>query len=257
MVNESTAQDITASDELKEFCQVIAEDIAMLAVLHETEPTPELLEALGETAFPAGLGLKLLEDDGIKAIDLMKRAMHLIPEKMEDAFIDDLAADYANIYLNYGISASPEESVWLDEENLACQDSMFQVRNWYEQYGLMAKNWRVIPDDHLVLQLQFLVHLFKTQASMEGLKSITRFMDEHLLRWLLSFAERVAARCDTAYFAGVAMLTASYCEELRDLLAKFLDIPRPSSEEIEQRLYPVTEPEPVPVKFMPGIGPAV
>ncbi len=121
----------------------------------------------------------------------------------------------------------------------------------------MAKNWRLTPDDHLVLQLQFLSHLFNTQVNLEGLESIARFMDEHLLRWLMSFAERVALRCDTAYFAGVAMLTASYCEELRDLLAKVLDRPRPSAEEIEQRLNPVTKPEPVPVKFMPGIGPSV
>ena len=256
MQHTSSSNGIPAS-ELDEFCQVIADDLAMLAVLHEAEPTTELLGLLRQTAFPEGLGLKLLDEDSIKAVDLMKRAICLVPQQPDDAFINDLAADYANIYLNYGISASPEESVWLDEENLACQQSMFQVRNWYEQFGLMAENWRVRPDDHLVLQLHFLVHLFKTQADKDGLVSIANFMDEHLLRWIVSFAERVAGRCDTAYFAGVAMLTASYCEELRDLLASILAEPRPSAEEIEQRMQPKNNAEPVPVKFMPGIGPAV
>ena len=34
-------------------------------------------------------------------------------------------------------------------------------------------------------------------------------MDEHLLRWLPSFAQRVAVRCDTAYFAALALLTVA------------------------------------------------
>ncbi len=112
MKQDSTIQGIPAS-ELQSFFQVIAEDLAMLAVLHESEPSPELLVTLRETGFPAGLGLKLIDEDGVKSIDLMKRAMLLIPEQLEETFINELAADYANIYLNYGISASPEESVWL------------------------------------------------------------------------------------------------------------------------------------------------
>ena len=238
-------------------CHVIAEDVAMLMSLHDHEPSGNLLKVLREHHFPTGLGLKLMSDDGLQAIDLMQRALESLPEDIHESTLNDLAADYANIYLNYGIQVSPEESVWIDEENLACQDSMFQVRNWYEEFGLQAENWRIRPDDHLVLQLQFLSHLFKDNSDLLHLKKIAQFLDEHLLRWITRFAERTAARCNTAYFAGVAMLTACYLEELRDLLAKLLDEPRPSAEEIEDRMKPRHEVEEVPVKFMPGIGPAV
>ena len=40
---------------------------------------------------------------------------------------DELAADFAAIYLTHGLSASPYESVWLDEEGLAMQGPMFQT----------------------------------------------------------------------------------------------------------------------------------
>ena len=242
---------------LDEFCQAVAEDLSALAVLHHEEPAAELLNALRQEGFPEGLGLQLQGEQGIQAADLMTRALSVLPEQLDQDILNELAADYASIYLNHGLQASPEESVWVDEENLAYQDSMFQVRDWYAKYGLGVEDWRIRPDDHLVLQLQFIAHLLSSEVSDTRLKEVAQFMDEHLLRWAMQFAERVAARCATPYFAGVCMLTASYCEELRDLIAEILDEPRPTAEEIEERMKPRHEPEPVPVKFMPGMGPAV
>ena len=244
-------------DSVQKLCQFVAADIAMLAALHDREPDAALLAALREADFPRGLGLTLVGETGLQSIDLMQRVVATLPEAFDTATLNELAADFASIYLNHGIHASPEESVWIDEENLICQDSMFQVRTWYEQYGLAAEDWRIRPDDHLVLQLQFLSHVCLHNPTVSGLREAARFMDEHLLRWLMSFSQRVAARCNTAYFAAVAMLTGAYCEELRDLLAMVLAQPRPSVQEIEERMKPRREAEAVPVSFMPGMGPAV
>jgi len=57
-----------------------------------------------------------------------------------------------------------------------------------------------------------------------------------VLRWLPLFSNRVAHRCATSFFAGIATLTAAYCEELRDLMAELLEEPRPTEEEVEQRM---------------------
>ena len=242
---------------LTPLCELVAEDLSLLVHLHDKEPDAELLNRLRDKGFPDGLGLVLVGDAVPQVSDLIKGSLTSLPEKIDQHSLDELAADYADIYLNYGLQASPEESVWVDEENLTCQDSMFQVRAWFEQYDLMAENWRVRPDDHLVLQLQFLSHLFATEASEHRLRQAAQFMDEHLLRWLEDFSQRVANRCATAYFAGICMLTAIYCEELRDLIAEILDEPRPSAEEIDERMKPKRRTEEVPVSFMPGIGPAV
>lgn len=242
---------------LKSFYQAVADDLEMLALLHDKEPDSRILEDLRECDFPREMGLKLVSEEGLNVLDLMSRVVQSYPESPDSNLLDDLAVDYADIYLNYSLQASPEESVWIDEENLTCQESMFQVRSWYELYGLMAENWRVRPDDHLVLQLQFISHLFSHGESEKSLEEVARFMDEHLLRWLDSFSQRVANRCGTPYFAGIALLTAAYCEELRELLVKVLNQSRPSHEEIEERMKPRASQEEVPVSYMPGMGPAV
>ncbi len=48
-------------------------------------------------------------------------------------------------------------------------------------------------------------------------------MDEHLFRWFDQFATRIANRCDTKFYAGLVMLTFSYINELRDVLAVIIE----------------------------------
>ena len=242
---------------LDTFYRAVADDLEMLALLHDKEPDAELLEALRDSDFPAGFGLKLVGESGLRALETMRHAVRALPDPLTGRLIDELAADYADIYLNHTLHASPLESVWIDEEQLTCQESMFQVRSWYEHFGLSAEDWRLRPDDHLVLQLQFLSMLFAQAENETSLEQAARFMDDHLLRWLDAFAQRVAHRCATAYFAGVALLTAAYCEELRDLMAMILGQSRPSAEEIDERMTQKRRSEEVSLSYMPGLGPAV
>ncbi len=244
-------------DLLQAFRLAVARDLATLALFHDREPDAVWLQALRTTDLRRELlGLSLKSPGATEALQILDAAVSALPEALDAPTLDELAADFADIYLVNGVQAAPCESVWFDDENLNCQQSMFQVRECYERHGLVAANWRVRPDDHLVIQLQFLAHLFETGRGDEHLAEAARFMDEHLLRWLTRFAERVAARCGTPYFAGVAMLSAAYCEELRGLLAELLGEPRPSRKEIEMRMRPKREVIPaVPLKFMPGLGP--
>lgn len=248
---------VNPDNPLSTFFNVLAEDLQMLATLHIREPDGDFLQILKDERFPSGLGLRLTSELGLKASDAATRVITMLPEAPDQKAMDELAADYAGIYLNHSIQASPEESVWIDEENLTYQDSMFQVREWYGRYGMSAPNWRIRPDDHLVLQLEFIGLLLTGEVDHQRLQEVARFMDEHLLRWLMDFTERVTARCDTDYFASVAMLTGAYCEELRDLIADVLNQPRPTKEEIDERMKPNPREDPVPVAFVPGVGPAV
>ena len=240
---------------LTEFCEAIAQDLAQLAVLHDAEADNALIDALRQSGFPQTLGLKLVTMRARASMDLFKKALAELPQPLEQAHRDTLAVDYANIYLTYAYRASPNESVWTDEENLERQQSMFEVREHYARYGIAAANWRQRADDHLVLQLQFLAHLFDQQPPNQALDTAARFMDEHLLRWLMPFADRVANRCMTQFYAAVNLLTAVYCEELRDLLAIILEQPRPTPQEIEARMQRSDNvANAVPAAFVPGAG---
>lgn len=242
---------------LQSFCAAAALDLELLARLHAAEPDAAMLASLQTDGFPAGLGLRLTGEAGVDALARMAAALAAIPKPADATVLDGLAVDYADIYLTHALRASPCESVWFDDENLACQESMFQVRRWYTRHGLAAADWRTRPDDHLVLQLQFLAHLCERATGVDELREVTRFMDEHLLRWLPRFAGRVAERCSTRYFAALALLTQAWCEELRDVLEVLLDEPRPDPDEIDEKMRGRTS---VAVEFdaqyLPGAAPS-
>ncbi len=110
-------------------------------------------------------------------------------------------------------------------------------------------------DDHLVIELRFLAHLLGSDDPV-SLNEAARFMDEHPLRWVEDFAQRVSARCETRFYAGLALLTAAYLDELRDLLVDLLDSPRPSREEIDARFRTGAAPLDVEGPYLPGVAPS-
>ncbi|MDM8546418.1 TorD/DmsD family molecular chaperone [Candidatus Venteria ishoeyi] len=210
----------------KQWRDSILADVNLLVLLHDSEPKADLLKSLQQFSFPHHLGLQFVDKTQHQCLDFMAEALAELKQPVTQNQLDELAADFAAIYLNHAIQASPCESVWLDEEGLMRQQPMFQVRDWYKQYGLQVENWRLRPDDHLVCQLQFISYLLSQDDATENLRQIAQFLDEHLLLWIKDFASRVSQRAATAYYAGLALLTASYLEQLRDVLEALLDMPR-------------------------------
>ncbi len=235
-----------------ELAQALAEDIEMLAALHDREPTAETLAVLREVGFPQNLGLL---PDGEQAREAW-RLMSVALEQTDAAALDLLAADYAAIYLTGAHGASPCESVWIDDDHLACQAPMFALREVYAARGLAAADWRKRPDDHLVLQLLYIAHALRCAADADEWRRLAAMLDEHLLRWLPDFAARVAARAETPFFAVLGRLTFAWCGQLRDLLAESLGEPRPTRDETEVRLGPQRHVETSPLAYMPGAAPS-
>lgn len=237
---------------IQAFCNVVSDDLKLLASLNGNELTANSIAQLKSIDFPLHLGLLLTEPKAKPVLATLNQTVRNWPETLPEKTKDLLDMDFAGIYLNHAYRASPQESVWVDEENLAMQQSMFQVREFYKRYGLEVENWRIRPDDHLATQLQLIAYVFTGEVSMDEIKEIAKFLDEHLLRWIMSFAERAATHCETDFYASLVLLTALYLEELRDLLAKILDEPRPTAEEIEQRMKPKAESVITPMKYVPG-----
>ncbi len=253
------SEQLKSDDTLACLRQDIADDLLTLAILHDAEISAESVRQLKAVHFPDGLALKLESVRGGEALQITGYAVERLPDSNDQGALDAFVVDYADIYLTHKLRASPFESVWLDEDGLIMQEPMFQVREWYQRYGLAAKNWRERTDDHLVLQLEFVAYLLKTGDDVEHLAETAHFLDEHLLRWITPFAERVASRCATPFYAGLAVLTAAYLDELRDLIAQLLDKPRPSFEEIEERMKPkqvTSEFYDIPVASVPANTPS-
>ncbi|MRR50122.1 MAG: dehydrogenase [Rhodocyclaceae bacterium] len=241
----------------QELAFALADDSETLALLQDRELSAEILLGLRHVGFPANLAL-LPEGDACQAHELMAAAMTALPEEVDSALLDGLAADFAAIYLNGSLGASPSESVWLSDDHLSCQESMFALRDLYAAQGLAAPDWRRRPDDHLVFQLQFLAHGLRHGKGTETLTQLAGFLDEHLLRWLPDFARRVASRCDTSFYAALTLLTAAWVDQFRDLLAHVLEESRPSRESIDARMHRQSvSPESTVLAFVPGVGPTL
>ncbi len=256
-MTNAALQDTGQSVALEEFRDRVARDLLTLALLHDRELDRERILALWEVGYSDLLGLRLVSESGSEALALFQRGLTEIPGHVDQQSLDALAVDYADIYLNNRLRASPCESVWLDDDHLAMQQPMFQIRKYYRQYGLSVPDWRRRSDDHLVHQLEFVAFLIGDESPDGGLDTAARFLDEHLLLWIGEFAQRVSDGCDTRFYAGLAALTAAYLEELRDLLAALSGEPRPSEEQIAERMKPdpaVTTAQPE--AYMPGITPS-
>jgi len=244
-------------DVVQTFRQAVSDDLKTLVLLLDKELDSKILHDLQDINFPNNLGLKLQTEKSAQACELMQEAIAAFPESLDEAFLNSLAADFAAIFLTSSMGVSPYESVRISEENITHQDSMFEMRDWYQKYELAAQNWRVRADDHLVLQLEFIAHLIQLADNPQSLPDAAIFMDEHVLRWMPEFSGVIVERCGTPFYAGLVMLTGQYLDELRDVIASVLEQPRPTVEEIENRLKPKKNaPEEIPLKFMPGVEPS-
>jgi TorA maturation chaperone TorD len=213
------------------FCKAVGEDLELLAALHDRELDALAIRQLKELEFPSGLGLALQNEASAAALRQMETAMAAFEDEEKPGLLDDLAVDFADIYITYRVRAAPTESVWLDKDHLMRQQPMFQVREVYRRRGLKIVDEHMRPDDHIVTELRFLAHLFGKCGDGEALREAAGFLDQHILRWIGLFSEAVTARCRTNFYASLAVLTAAYCDELRDVLARWLDEPRPALEQ--------------------------
>jgi TorA maturation chaperone TorD len=240
----------------------VAEDLRLLACLHDRELDGSTLSALRSGGFPDNLVLMLEGEPARTATDLLRSALNQLEPDAGPETMDLLAVDYAAIYLNHTLRAAPNESVWLDEEELAMQAPMFEVREWMARHGLTVENWRVRPEDHLVHELEFLACILESEPIGEALEEAADFLDRHLLRWVPEFSRRVAARCETPFYAGLNALTGCHLDEVRDLLAEMTGAPRPTREEIEARIAAErpagANPGKVetPLRYVPGASPS-
>ena len=183
--------------------QLAAEDLEALAWLHEEERLPASLTELFSSDFCSTLSILPAHHPACQAMADALQALAAQPAPRPQACADDLAADYAAIYLTYAFRAAPYESVWRDEEHLMMQGPTFAVRGFYERHGFHVSNWRHMPDDHLTHQLRFIASLLRQGKEREA----ARFIRSHLMVWLPLFAERVVQRAQTRFYAALAQLT--------------------------------------------------
>jgi TorA maturation chaperone TorD len=239
---------------LRSFADAVADDLSLLAGLHDREPTREVIEAARAAPIGEQLGLSLQTEDGRGALLAFARMLELLPNPVDDGVLDALAAGYTDVYLRYAYRASPTESVWMTEDGLERQAPMFRCRDWYRHYRLTVTDWASRPDDHIVLQLHFVSHLMRSAKVEADLAEAARFLDEHLLLWVGKFAERLVRAEAPEWYSALSVLTACYLDELRGHLAVITGLARPSAAAAGAAKDKSVEAVEAP--YMPGVAPS-
>jgi TorA maturation chaperone TorD len=141
-----------------------------------------------------------------------------------EAGLPDLNWDYNCLFAGPGhLLAPPWESVYLSKEHLVFEAQTLEVRQTYRRFGLQAPKLHKEPDDHLGLELAFMVHLCslglaaiengQPEMFQETLQAQREFMAEHLLKWAPDCLQRVIEHANTDYYRGVAYLTLGCLSE--------------------------------------------
>ena len=187
--------------------------------LHDREADADLIAELWASGYTDLLAAVVEGVEAKTAVSGFQQVLAGLPRPVPEALLDDLAADYADAYLNHGFRAAPTGSVWMTEDHLERQQPMFDVREWYAHYGLSVPDWRLRSDDHLVHELQFVVHLLQL-GTEDALTDAAAFLDAHVLPWVPDFCKVVAARARQPFLAGVGLVTRAMLDGLREDLAQ-------------------------------------
>jgi len=214
----------------------IADDLRLLIRFHDRELDADFIDGTRAGKFASLLSVSLESTIGRQAIDVIDTVLKSLPMPLNKTALDDLAAEYANIYLCHNYRIAPTGSVWLTEEKLERQEPMFDARSWYEKYGVKAPDWRIRSDDHLVHEIQFLATLCEMNTEQSIIDAVG-FLDQCMLSWIPDFANAVSERAVQELYIASAVLTAAYLEELRDLLEVITGISRPIEEVVEPHEY--------------------
>jgi TorA maturation chaperone TorD len=186
----------------------------LLAAVYRQEITSDLIQQIKDPQF-----LRALSVLGVEAID------DLI-QKPEAKLLEDLAIEFTRLFLGPGMHISPHESVHHQREDGQWGNlwgaSTAEVKRFIETTGLgYSDDFKGLPD-HIAVELEFMQQLTlreeqawkEADAAKAGAcrQVEKRFIEEHLIRWIPSFCEKVIQEAELPFYRSFADLTKSFIE---------------------------------------------
>lgn len=130
----------------------------------------------------------------------------------EEELLEDLAVEYARLFIVPGISLSPYESVYA--EGMLCGESAQQVSNFYRKCGLKIED-ETLMTDHIGLELELMSYLKQKEAEAmkNGNQDTSRwielqkeFVSEHLGKWAPRFFAMAEEGTECPFYKEMARL---------------------------------------------------
>ena len=184
----------------------------LLATVYRQEITSDLLHQINDPQF-----LGILSDIGLEGIDDFL-------QNPENELLEDLAVEYARLFLGPGKHVSPHESVHHQRDDgqwgKLWGASTAEVKKFVETTGLSySDDFKGMPD-HISVELEFMqkLTLREEQAWKEedadkatACRNVEKkFIEEHLIRWIPSFCEKVNQEAELPFYRSFAELTKRF-----------------------------------------------
>ncbi|WP_043933716.1 TorD/DmsD family molecular chaperone [Bacillus sp. EB01] len=138
---------------------------------------------------------------------------------------------FARLFIGpLSLPAPPWESFYKSRERLLFDDSMYEVRRAYHESGLKFFKENKEPDDHLLTELEFMIHLSRRSVSETEPSKLNDlfqrqyyFLDKQLGSWVPLFAEKLAGKSDSVLYVGAARLLADFITEDKECLKELME----------------------------------
>ncbi|MEN8263708.1 MAG: molecular chaperone TorD family protein [Nitrospirota bacterium] len=196
----------------------------LLSLIYRAEINMELLNHIKEPGF-----LAVLSEMGAGlGDDFMNRP--------EEDLIEDLAVEYTRLFLGPGKHISPHESIHHERDDgdwgQFWGKSTVEIKKFIETAGLEYKDDFTGLPDHISVELEFMqkASAREAQAREEGsndellycLKMERKFIDEHLLKWVPVFCDKIISEAELSFYREIAKVTKHFMEFEEEEISKYI-----------------------------------
>jgi TorA maturation chaperone TorD len=201
---------------------------SLLARLFRVEVDQLVLDQLQTTDFTATVD----DADVAEGYALWQK----VQQNTNDRTLQALAIDYVRTFVGSGQSSSgaayPYESVYTSPMRLLMQDARDKVLEAYQSEGIVKAPDFSDPEDHLALELSFMVYLngramelFGEGKNEEGLSYLRKqlsFLTEHLLNWVPTLCSDIPRFAKEDLYLGLAKVTRGFLYIDRQVLTDLI-----------------------------------
>jgi len=216
-------------DEWMAFTQARASMYRFLGGIYLLEVDGKQLNALKKVRFPEVNGMEDSDMDLREGYQTLSDYVGTLKE--ED--LDDLAADYAKVFLAAGDAAGhaafPYESVYVDKKHQVGGSTAMKMKALYLERGFEPdpEMYRTM-DDNIGLILEYMAILCEETLSAadkddpekakELLTEQRKFVKKHLTNWVFSFTSDIMKFAETDFYRSIAKITNGFIKKETDYL---------------------------------------
>lgn len=150
------------------------------------------------------------------------KALSEMVEGMKDGIDDDLVWEYRRLFVGPAAKAAPPwGSVYTDRECVIFGESTLELRQWMRHVGIDRLVEDNEPEDHIGLMLMLLSWIATNRPDLTD-----EYLKSHLLTWAGHFLEIMESEAKHPFYVGLARLTSSSLEGIRDERGIEVEYPR-------------------------------